>query len=383
MAKKDRQDEPAAEAYQPKHRQVYQSLREDIVQGRFSPGSTLPNDAAIGERFAVSRGTILRALEALQSEGMIERIQRKGSIVRGPLTRNSRDLKWRIMLLADPQAGEGLADTIFTGIEHEAATVLRRDHDSMLIQAPAGLPREPRAARSAMIGYAIQEKVDGVIYLPPEGAQVDAQTHVDLLAPLVERDVKIVLLDRDITPQVRRSGYDLITTDNWAAGGEVGRHMIGRGCGRLLLIAPTGRVTTVVERVRGVRDAIAAADRSVELRISPVAQVDPPWADDRPIEKAILSYKPDGIIAKDDRTAVAVLRMLYQNHLRVPDELPVISFDDAPIAAAASVPLTTFRQPAQALAQVAVTQLIRRLEGSTLPPQITLIRGELIHRASA
>ena len=195
--------------------------------------------------------------------------------------------------------------------------------------------------------------------------------------------MKIVLLDRDITPQVSRSEYDLITTDNWAAGGEVGQHMIGRGCRRLLFIAPIGEVTTIIERVRGVRDAIKAANHPAQLKVSPVAQVDLPWADDAPIEAEILSYKPDGIIAKDDRTAVAVLRVLYSNHLRVPDEVPVISFDDAPIAAAASVPLTTYRQPAQALARVAVASLIDRLEGSTLPPRITLIRGELVRRASA
>ena len=192
-----------------------------------------------------------------------------------------------------------------------------------------------------------------------------------------------MLLDRDVDPGVGRSGHDLVTTDNWAGGGEVGRHMIGRGCRRLLFLAPIAEVSTVRERVRGVRDAIADADEAVSLRVSPVAQVDPPWADDAPIEAEILQHRPDGIIAKDDRTAVAVLRVLYRNHLRVPDEVPVISFDDAPIAGAASVPLTTFRQPAQALAQVAVARLLERLEGSDLPPQVTLIRGELVRRSSA
>ena len=369
--------------YQPKHRQVYQSLRDDIVQGRLAPGALLPNDAVIGQRFNVSRGTVLRALEALQNEGVIERIQGRGTFVSGPLTRNSRDVKWRVMLLTDQHWSEGLTDTIFTGVAHEAATVLRQEHGSLLVQAPAGLPGEPAAARAALIAHALQERVDGVIYLPPEEARATAQLHLDLLKPLIERDVKIVLLDRDITPQVSRSGYDLISTDNWAAGGEVGRHMIERGCRRLLFVAPLGEVTTIIERVRGVRDAIEAADPKIKMKVSPVARVDPPHADDAPIEAEVRRYKPDGIIAKDDRTAVAVLRVLYQNHLRVPDEVPVISFDDAPIAAAASVPLTTYRQPARALARVAVRRLAERLGGCRLPPQITLIQGELVRRASA
>ena len=369
--------------YRPKHRRVYEAIREEIHDGRLAPGTPLPGDAELGQRFGVSRGTVLRALDALRQEGRIDRIQGRGSFVSGPLTRNSRELKWRVMLLAERGPAHGLTDTIFTRIEHEAATVLRRDHGSLLLQAPAGLPEEPHAFRAALIEHALHERVDGVIYLPLEAEPGEGGGHAALLAPLVERGVKIVLLDRDVTPEVSRSAYDLVTTDNWAGGGEVGRHLVARGCRRLLFLAPPGEASTITERVRGVRDAIEGADPDVSLKVSPVARVDPPHADEAPMEAEILGHKPDGVIAKDDRTAVAALRVLYRNHLRVPDEVAVISFDDAPIAAAASVPLTTFRQPAPALAQVAVARLLDRLGGSTLPPLTTLIRGELIRRSSA
>jgi GntR family transcriptional regulator len=60
-----------------KARQVYLSLRDQISDGRFRDGQTLPGEQKLSEVFGVSRVTVRRALDALAASGLI--IRRAGS----------------------------------------------------------------------------------------------------------------------------------------------------------------------------------------------------------------------------------------------------------------------------------------------------------------
>lgn len=71
----------------PLYEQVKQVLHEQILDGQFAPGSMLPPEWELCERFNVSRITIKRALDELAKESVLERQQGKGTIVRAkPLT---------------------------------------------------------------------------------------------------------------------------------------------------------------------------------------------------------------------------------------------------------------------------------------------------------
>lgn len=55
----------------PKYHQIYLVLREQLQEGRFDAG--LPGELTLMKQFSVARVTVRRALELLQSEGMISR----------------------------------------------------------------------------------------------------------------------------------------------------------------------------------------------------------------------------------------------------------------------------------------------------------------------
>ncbi|MEL7137854.1 MAG: GntR family transcriptional regulator [Pseudomonadota bacterium] len=65
-----------------KARRVYLQLRDDIAGGRARPGSALPGEQRLAATHGVSRVTVRRALEALASDGLIEKRPGAGSIVR-------------------------------------------------------------------------------------------------------------------------------------------------------------------------------------------------------------------------------------------------------------------------------------------------------------
>jgi GntR family transcriptional regulator len=55
----------------PLHAAIAQELREAIRSGEYPPGTPLPSEAQLSERFKVSRGTVRHALAALRVEGLI------------------------------------------------------------------------------------------------------------------------------------------------------------------------------------------------------------------------------------------------------------------------------------------------------------------------
>ena len=65
----------------PRYAEILTVLRDEIAAGAFPVGSSLPSEADLCARFAVSRFTIREALRRLQSDGMVERVQGAGSKV--------------------------------------------------------------------------------------------------------------------------------------------------------------------------------------------------------------------------------------------------------------------------------------------------------------
>jgi GntR family transcriptional regulator len=73
----------------PLHAQLTAVLRSPVVDGAWPPGSQLPTEAELQERFGVSRSVVRQALHALTAEGLVQRGRGRGSIVapRGELHR--------------------------------------------------------------------------------------------------------------------------------------------------------------------------------------------------------------------------------------------------------------------------------------------------------
>lgn len=66
----------------PLYRQVESVLREKILIGEFKNGDLLPSEAQLCDLYNVSRITIRQALDELNRNGMISRIQGKGTTVK-------------------------------------------------------------------------------------------------------------------------------------------------------------------------------------------------------------------------------------------------------------------------------------------------------------
>lgn len=67
--------------YNKKFSGIYESIKQDILEKRFSYGDQLPSENKLSEIYSTSRETVRKALSLLVEEGMIQKIRGKGSVV--------------------------------------------------------------------------------------------------------------------------------------------------------------------------------------------------------------------------------------------------------------------------------------------------------------
>jgi GntR family transcriptional regulator/MocR family aminotransferase len=106
----------------PLYRQLYESLRTAILEGRLAPGTRLPATRELAAELAVSRNTVMSAFEQLLAEGYVEGRVGAGTFVSGSLPDDL--LNARANLRRAPHAsakgrrlsrrGELLASTLIT-----------------------------------------------------------------------------------------------------------------------------------------------------------------------------------------------------------------------------------------------------------------------------
>ena len=66
----------------------------------------------------------------------------------------------------------------------------------------------------------------------------------------------------------------------------------------------------------------------------------------------------------------------------MPGDISVVGFDDSPLMMATDPPLTTVRQPIEAMGQAAVAQLLSQVAGTPVSSDELLFEPELVVRKS-
>jgi len=351
----------------PKHRTIYEKIREEIVSGRYGNGRRLPSEAELVDRFKVSRPTVGRALRDLQVAGLVVRRAGAGSFTRLPQALGTFGL-----------IIPGLGNTeIFEPICAEMARVAQTCHHTLLWgDSSDDLRTGSRLAEQLCQQYS-ERKVAGVFFAPlelvPDGKEINQR----IVESLTAAGIPLVLLDRDISDFPLRSAYDVVGIDNFASGYRMAEHVLHLGCRRILFVARPHSAQTVDLRIAGCREAmvrnqVRPADDWVRLG-------DPT---DATFVGQLMAARPAVIQCANDVTAALLLRTLNTMDIRVPHDVRVVGFDDLNYARLLAVPLTTMHQPCRAIGAAAVRAMQERIADPTIPPREILLTAELVVRQS-
>ncbi len=170
-----------------------------------------------------------------------------------------------------------------------------------------------------------------------------------------------------------------VGVDNRLGGLLAGRRLIARGCRRIAFFGET-RTLELVHRYQGLQDACAEAGIAPPLACATHLASDVMTAEitahlDR------LGDGIDGIAAASDVIAMRIVRVLADRGIAVPDGMPVIGFDDLPLANHIVPRLTTIRQDVAYGASAMIRALFDRMDGRDSPSVV--MPPVLIERDSA
>lgn len=90
----------------------------------------------------------------------------------------------------------------------------------------------------------------------------------------------------------------------------------------------------------------------------------------------------DAVVASNDVFATVMLKVLQRAGRHVPDDVALIGFDDIHLAQYLHVPLTTFRQPAKHVSELALNLLMAQIQGQPLEQVDHKVQPDLMIRES-
>src|SRR3954454_11071621 len=175
----------------PKYQRLFESLKADIVSGRYQPGQKLPSEAALVNKSGASRITVGRAIRELQNLGLVERMAGSGTYVRD-MGRKQRPHLFGLLI---PDLGETeIFEPICQGIANapEAA-----EHALLWGHADTHLSKAEQAWR--LCQQYIAKKVSGVFFAALEFEAEAEKVNRRILAALKQAEIAVVLLDRRTT----------------------------------------------------------------------------------------------------------------------------------------------------------------------------------------
>jgi LacI family transcriptional regulator len=214
-------------------------------------------------------------------------------------------------------------------------------------------------------------RVDGVLVAP-------IQDPAKELAVLRSAGIKVVLL----TAAPGDLRISSVSVDSVRASKEATLHLLSLGHRRIGFLGHRHMLPAVQDRVHGFH----LAHQQVGISVDPdlvIQELVNLGAVQAAVGRLLeLSAPPTAILAVNDEYAIAALQELQRRNRRVPDDIGLVGFDDIPIAALLSVPLTTVSLPAQDFGRVAANLLIDQIEQPDAPVQRIVIDAHLVVRQS-
>jgi LacI family transcriptional regulator len=231
----------------------------------------------------------------------------------------------------------------------------------------------------------------------------EAEQHVSVLPSLPSRagvTGAIVILPPEPGEQLvtlRASGFPFVVVDprtpvprdiaavsaaHFAGARSVTEHLVRLGHRRIGVIA--GPQDWLAGRARLAGHASALADAGVlhSPELTRAGEPTVPFGRHAAGELLDLPRRPTALVCFNDKTAVGALAAAAERGLRVPGNLSVSGFDDIDLAQATSPMLTTVRQPLAEMGRIAVSLLIRLLEGHRIDALHVELATELVERGS-
>lgn len=214
--------------------------------------------------------------------------------------------------------------------------------------------------------------VDGFIIMPV-GIQF---RHI---LQLLKDRIPLVLLDR-CTEEIKASS---VVVDNHLGAFQAVEHLIQHGHKRIAIIQGIPKTFTSNMRLEGYKSALTKHKIPVQehLIVGKDFRKETGYIETKLLLN--LEKPPTAIFTTSDLITLGCLQAVFEEGLRIPEDVSIVSFDDIDFAPYLSTPLTTVHQPKKLMGEIAVKLIVEELQGKlTQDKKRIVLKPRLIVRKS-
>jgi LacI family transcriptional regulator len=230
---------------------------------------------------------------------------------------------------------------------------------------------ENERKQAEYLAVLLRKRVDGILLVP-------ARSTPEPVRAIQRQGIQVVVMDRSVPG----AQVDVVRGSSLEGAQLLMRHLLELGHRQIAVLSGPEQVSTARERVEGARQALVAAG----LSPGSLSVLYHGYTVDSGYQMArqalALTPRPTAFFAANNFIAIGALQALRERHLRVPDDLSLVAFDDLPISWMAEPFLTVAAQPAYEMGRRATELLLQRIVDPTLPWQEVVLPMELIIRQS-
>lgn len=369
----------------PLHVALREAIKDIITAQGLEPGAKIPSERELSQRCQASRTSIRKAILSLIQEGILVRVPGKGTFV-AERRSASADSPYRtgnigfVVFLssldrARPDIRAHVTENgrvswmpfyseVFEGAHEE----LQRNDVHLLFFAGY----QDTSAEKAKFRD-ILKKVDGVIV-----CELASPSFAELLET---SPVPVVLVNPSVLPHVRRA--DVLLIDNFTGAYQAVSYLVKLGHRAIGLINhPLERNRSAQERFQGYKAALRRA--GIPYNEALVEYGDWSMESGYAAMKRLLErgVRITAVFATNDEMAIGAMEAAKEQGLRIPEDLSVVGFDDAPISASAFVSLTTVKVYKREMGRFAIQRILHRIREPHFVPLQTLFPVDLVERSS-
>lgn len=389
MTNESNSTKPSAEAKpgtrMPLYKQIKQYVLNNIRQSVWQSNDKIPSENELAAKFKVSRITIKNALQELIEEGLIYRIQGKGSFVsknglgEPPVYRPEHRLSDNKVAYLMPRLDNRFTANLLHGIENQLAEV-----GFDLLFRTTGDSQE---TEKQLLTQMVHAGVKGVIIYPAQG-----QSYNEEILKLTLNEYPVVVVDR----YLRGVETNYVCSDNVGGAFEATAHCIRLGHRSI------GFISTHIEGTSSLEDRLAGYEKAlsehgilidrhlrlIDLDGKQVNSILREGAGHPASKEQIVRYLErnpglTAVVAANSSVGLTFMEAAKQLSMRVPEDISVVFLDDFELSAFSVIPPTYVNQEEYTVGREAVKLLVSVMENPRQKRSKIVVPTRLVIRESS